>query len=140
MSADNTPSSVLSDTPSAEVVVEVQAVHPDALDEITVVTQPPQKDETDPLLLESARTSTVSSNQTQMSDGGSIHSVPAVQITETTSPARGATSPLSIETNSLSGPPPLPSPSRSQNMQEETLNAAQQQRRARHRSAIEVRR
>lgn len=76
----------------------------------------------------------------QMLDAVSVHSMPAVHITEPCSPPDHR-SPVSNKPASLSArpPPPLPSPvpSRTNTMQEEP-SSTHQQRRARHCSAVEV--
>lgn len=77
-----------------------------------------------------------------VSDAASVHSMPAVRITEPATPVDQARSPVSNEFSSLSGRAPPASPvtptSRSNTPQEDSTSLTQQQRRARHRSAIEV--
>ncbi|PPQ89596.1 hypothetical protein CVT25_012341 [Psilocybe cyanescens] len=77
------------------------------------------------------------------SDAASVHSMPAVHVTAPSSPVARGPSPISSHAALLSTrsplPSPLPSPSRSNTMQSEESSVSQQQRRARHRSAIEPR-
>ncbi|KAH9486779.1 GYF domain-containing protein mpd2 [Psilocybe cubensis] len=76
-------------------------------------------------------------------DVASVHSMPAVHVTAPSSPLVPAPSPVSSHAALLSTrspvPSPLPSPSRSNTMQSDESSTSQQQRRARHRSAIEPR-
>ncbi|KAJ3517364.1 hypothetical protein NLJ89_g535 [Agrocybe chaxingu] len=89
-------------------------------------------------MLESMRGASISTSVDQTSDGASVHSMPAVHITEPTSPGPQRPSPTSPEATLLDSRPPPPSPARSSTFQEEG-SLSQQQRRARHRSAIEPR-
>lgn len=61
-------------------------------------------------------------------DAASVHSMPAVHVTEPTSPVVQGPSSISAESSLLSTSPPMP----------EESSITQQQRRARHRSAMEV--
>jgi len=70
----------------------------------------------------------ISARPDHTSDAASVHSMPAVHVTEPTSPVVQGPSSVSAESSLVSTPPP---------MQEES-SITQQQRRARHRSAIEV--
>ncbi|TFK41007.1 hypothetical protein BDQ12DRAFT_733353 [Crucibulum laeve] len=93
------------------------------------------KDDTNPVL-ESTRSPTpLSTSIDQHSDVASVHSMPAVHITEPSPPA--ANRPFTQPSAETPRRPPPPSPSRSQTLQEEG-SFSQQQRRARHRS-VEVR-
>ncbi|KAF8973714.1 hypothetical protein BDZ97DRAFT_1912184 [Flammula alnicola] len=127
------------DQPSGELPLrpfaDIQA-HPvsqpnRSLDGSDITTQSPPKDSDNTPLQEPPSTTP---NEDLTSDAASAHSMPAVHITEPTSPLAQ----LSTEVASLSTRPPPPSPSRSNTMQEELLSS-QQQRRTRHRSAIEPR-
>lgn len=72
--------------------------------------------------------SDISARPNHTSNAASVHSMPAVQVTEPTSPVVQGPSSVSAESSLLSTPPPM----------QEELSITQQQRRARHRSAIEV--
>lgn len=91
-------------------------------------------------VVESTRNASISTTADQTSDVASISSMPAVHVTEPTSPIRERplTSPAEPSLLSTTDRPP-PSPSRSNGLQgESTPSLSLGQRRARHRSAAEV--
>ncbi|KAF9452622.1 hypothetical protein P691DRAFT_803738 [Macrolepiota fuliginosa MF-IS2] len=92
--------------------------------------------------LASSRGPSLSTNPDQTSDAVSVHSMPAVHISESAPPLvqRPSTSASTPPAPRPSSPPAPAAPQSSVSQQEATATTlSQQQRRARHRSAIEVR-
>ncbi|KAF9535874.1 hypothetical protein CPB83DRAFT_842496 [Crepidotus variabilis] len=113
-----------------------------ALDDLKVTTVHKPMDVDASPIVEPTRNASISTTADHTSDITSINSMPAVHITEPSSPMRERESPTSTEATMLSTAhrPPPPSPSRSSTMQEEsTQPVTSNQRRARHRSAMEPR-
>lgn len=127
---------------------EQYADHPRGIEEIEVPngldhggvknSTPEETKEDSSPMLESSRGGSLSTNPEQISDGVSVHSLPVVHVTEPDAslhrmPSTGPNGESSTNPSRM-----VPSsPSRSQTPQEGGL-PSQQQRRARHRSAIEV--
>lgn len=85
----------------------------------------------------SSRGASISTSPEQVSDGVSVHSLPAVHTTESGSALQRSASATRTTESSNAITRTLPSPSRSPTPQEEGP-LAQQQRRVRHRSTAEV--
>lgn len=100
-----------------------------ALQGVKITTSDQRKDDNSPM--HSSRGASISTSPEQISDAVSVHSLPAVLVTEPESERRPT-----AESPSATARPP-PSPSRSPTPQDEGP-LAQQQRRTRHRSTAEV--
>jgi len=89
--------------------------------------------------IESSRGQSISTVTDQQSDSGSVHSIPAVRVTE--SPAPILDEPQSVlpsPTPSVLSNRPPPSPARSNTLQEPSSSGSVSQRRMGRRSTIEV--
>ena len=124
------------DASIAEIQVSTQYDPAMALDDVKVTVEKANDVDASPMV-ESTRGASISTNAEHTSDIASIHSMPAVHITEPSSPLVQRTSPMASESTLLSTRPPPPSPARSSTLQDDS-SITSLQRRARHRSAIEV--
>jgi hypothetical protein len=108
-----------------------------AVQGVKISTSQETKEDSSPMH-DSSRGGSLSTNPEQISDGVSVHSLPVVHVTESDNPLHSRPSTGRTGESSNNSNRALPSsPSRSQTPQEEGP-LSQQQRRARHRSAIEV--
>ncbi|KAF8167951.1 hypothetical protein B0H34DRAFT_670257 [Crassisporium funariophilum] len=123
---------------SPRSIAEVQVAHTLETNlELKVPNEPPKNVESNPLP-ESTRGASISTEADLNSDTASVHSMPAVHVTEPTSPVVQRASPVSSEAAVSSTRLPPPSPGRSNTLQEDGAIGGSH-RRARHRSAMEIR-